>query len=366
MSSKHEEQNTCEKSRLSAIAKYFFQLGLTGFGGPLAIIGRMQTEIVQQKKWMNNTEFQSAITLIKSLPGPLSTMMAIHVGRHRGGLLGGIFAGLCFIIPSFFMMIGLSHYYEQFRSMEMVANVMRGLQAAAYILILLSLYDLTKPYHSRSKFWAWTIMSLFLLLILHLSEPVVILGIGALAAISETVARKKLVSIPIDLLILGITAGGLSFGTGLSIVPLLQGSIVQKYNWLTQEQFLDALAMGQMTPGPVLITLTFIGYKMAGWSGALIATFAVFFPAFVNMLTWFPRMMKWLHHQKWLMHFVLGATAALAAGIFTVLFSMGHDFTFFEFFLPFTIVLITKRKIPTWALLILTAFIFGVVGHFVV
>jgi chromate transporter len=349
-------------NRLIEIIIYFFRLGLTGFGGPLAIIARLHKETISELRWVSAHDFQAGMSVIKILPGPVSTQLSIYIGYLRAGRVGGFLAGIFFILPSFLMMIGIANIYDSTYEMPMVSNILRGLQAAAYILIIISLYDLSKPYHVRSHFWAWFIISLILIVIFRVTEPIVILLSAGLAAFAGTLGRRTMLSIPLDLLFLGLIAGGFSFGTGLSIVPLLQGSVVDKFHWLTREQFLDAIAFGQMTPGPVLITLTFIGYKVYGFWGALIATVAVFAPSFVNILTWFPFLMKWFNRQKWLNHFVMGATAALSAGVLSVLIKMGHDFAFAEFFLPFLLVLLSKRKLPSWAVLGITGIIFGILG----
>lgn len=340
------------------VLRYSLWLGLTGFGGPLAILARLQKDVVEREKWVAASKFQAAISVIKTLPGPVGAQAVIFVGREKAGTVGGFLAGIGFILPSFLMMLLIAYFYADFREIEALHPILRGLQAAAFLVIALSLYDLTKVFHGRSRFWGWFLFSLLLLIVVRVAEPIVILGVALLSTLFGVVGKRTLVSVPLELFLVAFVSAGLAFGTGLSILPLLEHSFVGKYQWLTHEQFLDAIAFGQLTPGPILISLTFMGFLVAGFAGAIAATVGGFFLSFVNMLTWFPELMTWLSRQRWMKDFLVGSIAAIAAGIVIILWNMGSNFTGVELVVPILIFTVTFRRLPVWGFMLVTAGIF--------
>jgi chromate transporter len=328
------------------------RMGIIGFGGPLSIIALIQKEWVQQRKWVSDEEFNRVLPLIKSMPGPVAWQTVVYMARARVGTIGAIFGGIAFIFPSYLMMLVLAQYYDSYRSIPVIGWALNGMQVAAFILIALALKPLTQGRREKRMFWILATASLALFY-LGINEPILILGMGLIGVFSVRLPQKFL-SIYWPLIWICIKAGGLAFGTGLAIVPLLENDFVGKLHWLTHQQFMDALAFGQLTPGPVMITVTFIGFKVAGIWGATLATFAVFFPSTFHMLTWFPKFVGWLGKQKWIENFLTGALAALSAGIVYVLINLAKTAQRDQIFVFVLISLIYfKWKTQSWALILI-------------
>lgn len=337
---------------------YFFKLGLTGFGGPLAVIARMQTDLVKNQKWISEEEFRQALTLIKSMPGPVSFQMILYVAQKKTNAVIALLSGVAFILPAAMMMVFLAEYYQDYKQSVYLSLFLEGMQAGAFILILLALRDISKPYYTRSRFWAFLILSILFIGFASIHEAIVIVGMGLIAVIYRKLGQRTLASVPVDLILICLKGGALAFGTGLTIVPLLHTDFVSIHHWITHEEFMDALAFGQITPGPVMVTVTFLGYKLWGLAGAVIATACVFLPSAIHMLTWFPRAVAWMNRQKWIHDFVLGATAALSAGIILVLISVGKEFSLALVVIPLLLYFVfAKLKLPSWTLIIGTGII---------
>ncbi len=355
---------------MKEIVFYFTRLGLTGFGGPLALIAQMQKELVEERKWMAADDFRQALGLIKSMPGPAASQVAVFLGRQRYGFCGGFAAGVCLILPAFFLIILLAEFYDRLIQILWIQSALLGMQIAACALILLAMRTLSLSYLKLKIFW---VMGAFAFILLHwfrISEPLVIIGLGAIYALSIHLKSKTakmgffLFSLPLvtavsnlesrsvlqELFWVCLKAGALVFGTGLAIIPFLEGDFVDRLNWLTHSQFLDAVALGQLTPGPVIITVTFIGYKLAGWSGAIVATVAVFGPAFFHMLTWFPKLVSWMKRQTWISNFTLAVTAAVVASILHAEISIVRDYNWVKLAAVLIGAWVSLRfKMPSWA-----------------
>lgn len=353
---------------------YFLRLGALGFGGPLALVAQMQKDLVQERKWISNEEFAQGLALIKSMPGPLAFSTASYLGTKRGGFWGGQLAGWCLVLPAFLMMLALGYYYESFSQISWVNAMLAGMQAAAMALIIFSIKGLAQGYFRIKMFW-------FLMLIAGaltwagLPEPIVILGMGGASLVirywrptqHSLWSAVGLIS-PLsffadekirDLTWICLKSGAVVFGTGLAMVPILEHGFVHDMHWMTHGQFMDALAFGQMTPGPVLITVTFVGFKVAGFAGALIATVSIFFASSVHMTTWFPRMTGWLAQQKWVSHFVFGALAAVIATLVLTTGKLLWAGTWQQAVLTgIGLACLFRWKIPSWMMVIIG----GVVG----
>lgn len=305
---------------------YFLKLGSIGFGGPLALIAHIQKDLVEEKKLLSDTEFQQALALIKSLPGPVAVQTVAFIAYRCLGLWSAIMSVLLFILPASVLMCILAAQYTQMKTLPAVPEILLGMQSAALVLIAGSLHPLAKTHLKKMKFWLLLLLSLILLIFLKVPEPLCILGAGFISLMLNKIEfsnNKTLFSFPmIELLLVCLKAGGFAFGTGLAIIPMLSHDFVEHYQWISQQEFLDALAFGQMTPGPISVTVTFVGYRIAGLPGAIIATFGIFFPGVFNMTTWFPRMFDWLSQQKGIQHFLVGAIAAICAGIILALLTM--------------------------------------------
>ncbi len=324
---------------LTEVSTLFGKLGLLGFGGPIAVMGMMEEEACRKRAWVTPAQFAEIYAVCKILPGPVATQMAIYLGSIRGGLSGGLVAGVSFILPSFLIVLVLSVFYVQASAIPAVGPALVGLQASALTVILLSTWQLYKPHRRDLRAWVIVMLTGAVVAIRPSWEPLLILGFGIsgafifrkmsgaraaaiaapLALVSAHAQAAALTMPPTSLLLqlfwTFFKAGAFVFGTGLAIVPVLEGDVVLKYHWLTHAQFMDGLAIGQVTPGPVVITSTFIGYQTAGLIGALVATFGIFFPAFVNVLFLVPRIWKKFSGTPAAKGFTAFALPAVVGGI---------------------------------------------------
>lgn len=347
---------------LSEVLRYFLRQGFLGFGGPLALIALFQRELVEERQWISFERFARAIALIKALPGPVSSQLAIYLGRARAGTLGGIVAGLALITPAFFMMIALAAFYTSIESLSWTRPILFGMQAAALGVIADGIWRLARPYKTRGLFWVLALLACAFTCLKPSIEPLVILGFGIAGVFlpkifsrgSRTVLTALCIAIatavlatqfvffdahavtnaapvthdwlasaprPIQLIYIFVKAGAFTFGTGLAIIPMLASDVVERFHWLTPHQFMDALAFGQITPGPVIITSTFVGYRVLGFGGAILATTAVFAAAFFNILTWFPIAERKLAGREGTARFVMWAIAAVTG---TLVFALAR------------------------------------------
>jgi chromate transporter len=348
---------------------YFFRLGALGFGGPLAVVGSIQKELVEKRKWMEEEDFNATFSLIKAMPGPVAFQTAVFMGRIRAGFFGGALAAFGLVTPAFCLMILFSIFFKSMNELTFTHSILQGMQVAALGVILGSLKGLVKNNIKDFFFWILVIVSGAINFKHPSIEPIVIIGFGLMIIafkkfLRESSSQLTMLSLaaPLvfasnsirDLALVCFKAGALVFGTGLAIVPMLQHDVVVKYKWLTQSEFLDALAFGQMTPGPVVITATYIGHKIAGMPGAIVATVAIFAAAFFHMSTWFPLVVNKLRGKKWINDFVFGAVAAVVGPIIVTVLKMGSDipFNFFLILLVVSVFILTLiNKIPLWLLI---------------
>lgn len=343
-------------AQVGQVARYFFRLGLTGFGGPIALVTEMQQDLVHRHQWMAPHEFQRALPFLKSMPGPLAFQTAVFLGRHRAGRWGGFLAGLMLVLPAFVLMLLLAMGSARAHEWPWLQQLLRGCQVAALGLILGGLPSLAQGLWKRLPFWLWGFVAAVGSFHFPGTEPLWILGAGTLSALSGVLRLNAAEPATlISLVAVCLKAGALVFGTGLAIVPLLEADVVTRTGWLTHDQFLQALSFGQLTPGPVLITVTYVGWVVAGGRGAVLSTAAVFLPALVHMLTWFPGAVGWMARQTWIERFTLGAIAAVTGVILVAVIHLGDGLSLspFEFvFLAGAAALVLARKLPSWAVIL--------------
>lgn len=346
---------------------YFLRLGALGFGGPLALIAQMQKDLIYERKWMDEESFRRTFGLIKAMPGPVAFQTAVFLSRHRAGFRGAVLGAVGMIFPSFALMVLLAAFYGQFSEIPILKALMMGMQLGAFALILGALKSLAQGFFRQVLFWILLICGIILSFYSILPEPLLILLLGAIAVAAFQVGNKKLALDPLifTLGLVCLKAGAFVFGTGLAIVPFLENDFVNRLQWLSHSQFMDALAFGQLTPGPVVITVSFVGYKVAGIGGALVATTAVFLPSFIHMVTWFPRVLNWLHKQKWVWSFTMGVIAAVCSAIIISLVHISHDWKEIQYAgVVLMMGLMLVKKIPSWALILLGG-VYGIVSsHF--
>lgn len=295
---------------LKEIAVLFLRLGSTAFGGPAAHIAMMEDEIVKRRQWITREHFLDLLGATNLIPGPNSTEMAIHIGYVKGGWRGLVIAGACFILPAIAINLLLAHLYVLFGTLPQVGRLMWGIRASIIAVVLGAVVRLGRPMTRKPPMMTLG-LAVIVLDLLHVDEIVLLLAAGAaglLWSIRHRIAADSLriwPHLPLILLMpLGLTTssssqsaatltglglfflkiGSILYGSGYVLVAFLQGGLVDTHHWLSQTQLLDAIAVGQFTPGPVLSTATFIGYVILGVPGALVSTLGIFLPSFLFVL----------------------------------------------------------------------------------
>lgn len=297
-----ESPNNGKSARaLDEIARQFLRLGFIAFGGPAAHIALMEEEFVRRRQWVTRERFLDLVGAVSLLPGPSSTELAIYLGQIRGGLLGLIFAGVTFILPAAVLIVGLAWGYVRFGSVPQVAGLLFGVKPVVVVLIAQAIGALGK---TALKTWALGVLSAAGLALAILGAPPLALLIGAGVAwmLINRISRARITGAAFLSLFMSGTGSSVSaavstnvtavflyflkvgaalFGSGYVLLALLRADLVVRLHWLTEAQLLDAIAVSQATPGPFFTVATFIGYLLAGWRGAAVATLGMFLPAFV-------------------------------------------------------------------------------------
>ncbi len=285
------------------LLKLFLKLGFTGFGGPLVHIAMMEDEVVEKRKWLAKEQFMEGLAVCQLLPGPASTQLGIYIGYVRGGFLGSIVAGAGFILPAFLIIVGLSWLYFRYETFPQVEGFFFGVNPAVIALIGWSCYRMSKSAITDWKL-AIVFVASFLATWLVRFDVLLLLVIAGGIGILVYAPFHKRVKLPavlwfagaggslhpfieshyVALLLFFLKVGAFIYGGGLVIIPFIEQEVVNKLGWMTSSQFLDGVALGQITPGPVVITAAFVGYKVASFLGAAVAAFAIFFPSFIFIL----------------------------------------------------------------------------------
>ena len=321
-----------EPISLSRFVGYFLWLGTIGFGGPIALAGHMQQDLVDERGWISREDYVEGLALAQLAPGPLAAQLAIYLGYLRAGVLGATLVGVAFILPSFLMVLALSAAYVRFGGLAWMQGMFYGIGAAVIGIIARSAFKLTKITLGKDRMlWAifgvlavstaWTsreIIWLFLLggvvAMLVKSFPVRARVGSAAGLFLATAVLPAANSRLWEIFLFFAKAGMFVFGSGLAIVPFLYGGVVQGHHWLTDRQFVDAVAVAMITPGPVVITVAFIGYLVAGAKGATAAALGVFLPVYLVVVVLAPSYKRWAKNPQ-LNAFVRGVTAAAAGAI---------------------------------------------------
>ncbi len=329
---------------LRDLVLYYLRLGTIGFGGPAALVGQMEQELVQERQWLTKEEFREGVAVCQSLPGPLAIQVGIFISYIRGGFWGAWAGGWAFILPNFIFVAALGALYVYFGDLPPVKAIFYGVSPAVIALIFYSCYRLAKL--GMEDRLQWVIAAACFIVTVAVQAEVALLFIisGAIGiAYYGTVFRRRsgvptlslLAALPAkagaaavatpsgsilgQLLVFFLKAGSLTFGSGLVIVPFLEKGLVQQTGWLSGPQFLVAVAMGMLSPGPVVITATFVGYLVSGFWGSLASTVGIFLPSFLLVLIVAPILIRHRENPN-IQGFVKGAYAAaigtiLGAGI---------------------------------------------------
>ncbi len=286
------EQSPERAVPLGLVGRLFLKLGLVGFGGPLAHIALIQDEVVEKRNWLTKTQFLDGLALCQMLPGPVSTQLAIYTGLRLRGYRGAMVSGCAFILPAFCLLLIFTWAYFRFGAIPAVQGLFYGATPVILAMILATSHRLGKAAVTDRLLLAMLVTSAVLVAFFSFNIVLLFALMGLLGILyygpkgkGSHGAAKLPAMVPFPLLAqLGwffLKVGSLIFGGGLVIIPFIEREVVEILGWLTHKEFLDGLALGQITPGPVVITATFIGYKVAGLSGAMVATGAIFLPSFL-------------------------------------------------------------------------------------
>jgi chromate transporter len=335
---------TIPPGRIGELTRYFLRLGFLGFGGPVALVGQMERELVDDRQWLTKEQMREAIAICQSLPGPLAIQVGIYIAYLRGGFWGAWAGGWAFILPNFVIVAALGALYVYLGDLQPVTAIFYGVSPAVIALILHSCYRLAKLGMEDWLQWAIAAVCLVVTVILQAEVALLFIGAGAVgilyygslfrrpppAALSLAVAPVLAQLAPTasssilgKLLLFFLKAGSLTFGSGLVIVPFLEQGLVQQFGWLDQRQFLIAVAIGMISPGPVVITATFVGYLVAGFWGSLVSTVGIFLPSFLLVLIAAPLLARHRANPN-VQGFVKGAYAAAIGTILGACILLGR------------------------------------------
>jgi chromate transporter len=343
----HDQENSVQsKIGLWPLVGYFLKLGTVGFGGPVALVGFMHRDLVEQRCWISEDTYKLSLALAQIMPGPLAAQTAIAIGYFEAGILGATLVGLAFILPSFLMVVVISLAYVAYGGLWWMQALFYAIGATVIAIIAIAAYKLARSTNKRDPL-LWGIFALLTLVTVwaqaELAEFFILAGMvvllvrawpgwkrGLLVALSGAVLGLLIwlleawlreagtaadsADVLAQILLFFTKAGAFVFGSGLAIIPFLQQGVVQQFGWLNEHQFLDAVAVAMITPGPVVITVAFIGFLVAGLAGSIMASIGIFLPVYfftVIPAPWFKRH----RDNSQLRAFVDGATAAATGAI---------------------------------------------------
>ncbi len=371
------------------LVRYMLGLGTWGFGGPVALVGFMYRDLVEQRRWISEADYKEGLALAQLMPGPLAAQLAIYLGYVHFRVIGATLAGLAFVLPSFFMVVALGAVYVAYGGIGWMQAVFYGVGAAVIGIIALSAYKLTTKNIGRDKLlWSIFLASACVTVVTKSEIVWLFLGAGVLVWLVRAPPRRWLgdrlngiaASAPVVGAVLVSTidwpklveigaffayAGSFVFGSGLAIVPFLYGGVVQEHHWLSERQFVDAVAVAMITPGPVVITTGFIGYLVAGFWGAVVAAVGTFVPCYLFTVLPAPYFKK--HGKRpGIVAFVDGVTAAAIGAITGAVIVIGQrsisDWITLAMALATVAVLWRFKKIPEPAI-VLVAAVIGLIVH---
>lgn len=337
-----------QKQRLKELASVFFRLGLIAFGGPAAHIAMMEDEVVERRKWMPRERLLDLMGVTNLIPGPNSTELAIHIGYDRGGWSGLFIAGSCFILPAMTMVWILAAIYARFQTVPQVEWLLYGIKPVIIAIVVQALWKLGKKALKDTPTIIAAI-AIIVLFFLGLNEILLLLlaGLGVMLVknlwrtnttaawlfpLTGVMAQTGNVPVAapatypatwLQTFLFFLKIGSVLYGSGYVLLAFLQRDLVERMGWLTSQQLLDAVAIGQFTPGPVFTTATFIGYLLAGNAGAIAGTIGIFLPAFVLVGLISPLASK-LRQSPWASGFLDGVNAASLGLMAVVTFQLGQ------------------------------------------
>jgi chromate transporter len=331
---------------LGQLLAYFLRLGTLGFGGPIALAGHMQQDLVEARHWFSKRDYVEGLAFSQLSPGPLAAQLAMYLGWVRGGVLGATLLGGAFILPSFLMVMALAVLYLRYEGLSWMQGAFYGIGAAVIAIIARSAFKLVRL-TVKTDWLLWSVFSASALVTVWTESEIVwvfLLGgfvVLLMRATPRINSRLFALAMPPELtwVVSGLQgpasaetlwtilwyfteAGAFVFGSGLAIVPFLHGGVVQQFQWLNERQFLDAVAVAMITPGPVIITAGFIGYLAAGPVGASLAAGGVFLPPYLIVILLAPYYRRYAENRQ-IKAFVEGVTSAATGAIAGAAFVLG-------------------------------------------
>jgi chromate transporter len=329
-----------DERTLTGLLRYYLKLGSSGFGGPIALVGYMQRDLVEQRSWFSEDEYKQGLALAQTMPGPLAAQLAMWFGYLQAGFFGAAAVAVPFILPPFLLVTAVAVFYAKYQHLSVVHEIFLGVGPAVLAIIAIAAYKLART-TNRSDPLLWALAAVVCAVTAIAKTEIVwlFLAAGVFGTIyyGGGLPRRRPSSLasfsPPGLIaavkgfawtgsgsVLGTLglffakASAFTFGSGLAIVPFLHQGLVHDHHWLTEQQFVDAVAMGLISPGPVVIMATFAGYLVFGITGAVVATMAVFVPVYVFVIVPGP-LLRRHGEQPRLQGFIKGATAAAAGAI---------------------------------------------------
>ncbi len=372
------QQPHAERPSLPALLRYFVRLGTVGLGGPIALAGHMQQDLVERRGWISAEEYKEGLAFAQLAPGPLAAQLAIYLGWVRGRVLGATLVGSAFVAPSFLMVLVLSELYVRFDGLPWMQGVCYGIGAAVIAIIARSVLKLVWLTLGRDQLlWvlftasalatAWTESEIIWVFLLCGLVPMLLRGrqaapptpalafLPAVPGLATGLGGAASVGVLWKILAYFAGAGLFVFGSGLAIVPFLYGGVVRQFHWLTERQFIDAVAVSMITPGPVVITVAFIGYLVAGLAGATLAAIGVFLPVYLVVVSVAPHFHRVAKNRQ-VKAFVDGVTAAATGAIAGAAVILGRrslqDLPTIVIALLTLALLLAPRKIPEPVLIV--------------
>lgn len=327
---------------LKELALYFLKLGYSGFGGPVALVNYMHRDLVEDKKWISEDEYKEGLALAQLAPGPMASQLSIYLGYVHYGILGATICGVLFVIPSFLMVLLLGIAYKLYGGLTWMQAVFYGVGAAVIGIIAMSSYKLTlksigkinvESFKKSWILWLFYILAILVTVITKTESLTLFIATGLIYMLIKSppnwIKKPKTTNVLLigivgfltyDINVLGkiawffTKAGAFVFGSGLAIVPFLHSGVVTEYHWLNEKEFVDAVAVAMITPGPVVITVAFIGYLVNGFAGACIAALATFLPCYLFTIICSPYFKKY-GNNKSIKSFVEGITASVIGSL---------------------------------------------------
>ncbi|HYV11782.1 MAG TPA: chromate efflux transporter [Pyrinomonadaceae bacterium] len=372
---------------LSSLALLFLRLGTTAFGGPAAHIAMMEDEVVRRRKWMTRDEFLDLLGAANLIPGPNSTELAIHIGHRQAGWPGLIVSGSSFILPAMLIVMSFAWAYVRYGSLPQVAGLLYGVKPVIIAIVLHALWSLSRT-AIQSKFLAVVGIVAVILTFLRIHELLVLFGAGFVPVVARIVAQrskelKSIVTAPAlamlfqtgsagavsfglwPLFLFFLKVGAILYGSGYVLLAFIRADLVERWHWLTEAQLLDSIAVGQVTPGPVFTTATFIGYVLGGTRGAIVATLGIFLPAFFFVAVSGPLVPR-IRRSPLAGAFLDGVNVAALALMLVVTYQLGRaavvDFTTLVLALISAFILFRWRVNSAWLIIagaIIGWFLFG-------